>query len=361
MCCGLVGVLLASFAMLATLRAGDWSLTALPRVDAKTPLGAAARRLDPGFRTVRQGAYDGQFYWAIAIDPLADGRLHTELDKPSYRYGHPLYGWFGWALSGGRVRAVPIALALIGLLSLGSAGTLGSLLGRARGGSGWEGLAVALNPGLISAVSHDLAEPLAVALLLASLTAYTRERLAVTWLLLAMLPLAKEPLVVVVVAISGWELLAGDRRRGGLLASAILPALCWWIYARIDLGAWFTSGDTALGRPLGGVWSALVSPGMDRSAPILWRIVAEVGFGVVLVLCAAGVSRAVRLRSALDLSYLALAGVVLLLAGNATAEFTTALRNTAFLAALAPLVLIASQSPPPGRRGSRAASARLSP
>ena len=53
-------------------------------------MGAAARTVDPHFHTVHPGAYDGQFYWGIAIDPLATGDVHRSFDNASYRYGHPL-------------------------------------------------------------------------------------------------------------------------------------------------------------------------------------------------------------------------------------------------------------------------------
>ena len=67
--------------------------------------GASA--LDPGFRGVHSAGYDGQFYWGIAVDPLALGSVHRYFDKPSYRYGHPLYGWLGWLVSGGQATAAP--------------------------------------------------------------------------------------------------------------------------------------------------------------------------------------------------------------------------------------------------------------
>src|ERR1700675_323864 len=79
--CGLLAMGIAAVAMIATLRAADWSLTALPRVDSKTRLGTTARILDPGFHTVHPGAYGGHFYWGVAVVPLALGRVHNAFDK----------------------------------------------------------------------------------------------------------------------------------------------------------------------------------------------------------------------------------------------------------------------------------------
>ncbi len=330
-------MVVAVIAMIPTLRSADWSLSALPRVDAKTRMGAAARALDPGFRTVHPGAYDGQFYWGIAIDPLATGTLHHAFDKASYRYGHPLYGWLAWFLSAGRARAVPAALAAIGLASLFAAAVAAAALGLGRGRSGWEGLFVALNPGLISSAGHDLAEPLAAALMLGAFVALAGGRRAPALVCLALLPLAKEPLVVVPLAVVAWELVQRRRRRAAALATAVIPALLWWTYARIHLGAWFTSGDTALGKPFAGWYRAFLDQGNAGD-------IAVVALLVLLVL--AGL-RALRVRGPVELSYLALAAFTACLAANATVAFTTALRNTAFLLVLVPFVIASSPTRPP--------------
>ncbi len=336
---GLLAVLVASIAMLAALSMDNWSLTALPRVDSMTRLGKAARTLDPGFHTVHPGAYDGQFYWGIAVDPLATGTVHKAFDKASYRYGHPLYGWLGWLLSAGKPRAVPAALAAVGLASLFAAATIAAALGRARGRSGWEGLFVALNPGLISSATLDLAEPLGAALLLGAFAAHLRGRRASLWICLALLPLAKEPFILVVFAVALWEFVQRHLQRAALLATAVVPALLWWTYARIHLGAWFTSGDTALGQPFAGWRAALFNAGVKPHESADRRLAAAVILAALLAVFALASIRALRRQSALAYSYLALALVAACLATNATAAFTTALRNTAFLLVLVPFVI----------------------
>ncbi len=337
---GLLALLVASIAMLVAVGRGGWSITALPHVDSTTKLGAAARGVDPDFHTVHPGAYDGQFYWGIAVDPLANGAVHTAFDKASYRYGHPLYGWLGWLFSAGRPDAVPAALAAVGLASLLAAATIAAALGRRRGRSGWEGLFVALNPGLISAATLDLAEPLAAALLLGAFAAHTRGRRVYLWICLALLPLAKEPLILVVFTVGLWELIQRRGRRAALVASAVLPALGWWAYLRIPLGAWFTSGDTALGSPFAG-WRAALSNAGSRTHGSADRHVAAAAILVALLaLFAVAFARALMRPSPLSFSYVALALVAACLAPNATVAFTTALRNTAFLLVLVPFVAV---------------------
>jgi hypothetical protein len=295
-------------------------------------MGAAAQALDPGFRTVHPGAYDGQFYWGVAVDPLANGSVHALFDKASYRYGHPLFGWLGWLFSAGVARAAPAALAAVGLASLVAAAAAAALLGLVRGGSGWEGLFVALNVGLVGAAVHDLGEPLAAALLLGGTLAYVHGRLGPALICFALLPLAKEPLVLVPLVVAGWELVHHRRRDAALLALTPVPALLWWTYARIQLGAWFTTGDTALGSPLAG-WSQAVF----RSGANGWAAAILTGLLVLLALAAL---RALRVRGPVELAFLGLAAIAVCLAPNATVAFTTALRNTAFLVVLLPFVLL---------------------
>jgi hypothetical protein len=345
--CGILAVALTAAAMIPTLRNADWSLTALPRVDSQTKLGTVARAIDPGFRTVHPGAYDGQFYWGVAVDPLATGQAHTSFDKASYRYGHPLYGWLGWLFSAGWARAAPAALAAIGLVSMFVAAAVAATLGLRRGRSGWEGLFVALNVGLISAAANDLAEPLAAALLLGALASIVGGRRSLAWISLALLPLAKEPLLVVSVAVVAWELGQHRVRRAGLYATAVIPALLWWTYTRVHLGAWFTTGDTALGLPLAGWWHTLF--GVNVRHEHARSVVVAILVSMIIVIALAAV-RAIRRRGPVDLVYLALAAIAVCLAPNATLEFTTALRNTAFLIVLIPFVIAAPRLPGTVRR-----------
>jgi hypothetical protein len=313
----------------------------LAHVGSESRLYAAAMRLDPGFRGVHPAPYDGQFYWGIAVDPLALGSVHRDFDKPSYRYGHPLYGWLGWVLSAGQATAIPLALIVIGLGSLAAAAALAVRLGIANGGSGREGLFVALNAGLVVAVTNDLAEPLAVALMLAALLSLRARRLATTWACLALLPLAKEPLLIVVAAVVAWELLHHRRRSAVMLATATIPALLWWIYLRVHLGAWFTTGSSALGIPFVGWSKSLLSGRTQTHSSIVIHALAVAALIAVLVVLAAGAARALRLRSPEQIAYLGLAGLAACFALNATAEFTTALRNVSFLVVLLPFALAA--------------------
>ncbi len=345
--CAALALCAAVLALLPVLRPAGWSLTALPRVASNTGMGAAARARDPGFHTVGTGAYDGQFYWGIAVDPLATGDVHQSFDSAPYRYGHPLLGWLGWLLSAGQARAVPAALLAVGLASIMLAALAASVLERGLGGRGWSGLFVALNPGLIYAAVHDLAEPLSAALLLGGFLAYARGRRVLAAVCFSLLILSKEQFVLVPLAIVAWE---AFRRRGRpadwlILGVSMLPAAGWWIYVRVQLGGWFTSGDNALGLPLAGWKRALVDSGIHSYAADGVQSASGEATLVVLValllLVAFATLSALRLRGPVEVAYVLLVVVFACLAPRATVLLRDALRNAAILVALAPFVIAA--------------------
>jgi hypothetical protein len=333
-----LAVTLALLATVATIRPIGWNLTALATVGAHSQLARDARAIDPDFHLVDHPGYDGQFYWAIAVDPVATNGVHRGVDKPSYRYGHPLFGWLGWVLSAGRSNAAAGALLAAGLMAFAIAAALAAILARGFERATWAPLFVCCNAGLLFSSTHDLAEPLAAALLFGALwAAERRPRLALV--LCALLPLAKEQLVLVPVVFAAWEL-RNNRRLSVAYLLAIVPSLVWWAVMRIHLGSWFTSGSTALGAPFAGWRRAILDAGTasvtnDHGDPKLFILVALGGLFFFATL------RALRLRSRVDAVFLALAVMTVCLAPTATVILRDALRNTAVLLALVPFVLAA--------------------
>lgn len=346
-------------AMIPSLRPAGWSLTVLPRVGAGSAMAASAKAVDPGFRLVNQGGYDGQFYWGIAVDPIARGNVHQSFDTAPYRYGHPLLGWLGWGFSVGQARFAAAALAVLGVLSMAAAGAAAAALGLVRGRSGAEALFVALNPGLLYAAAHGLTEPLSAALLLGALYGYVRDRPRLMYPCLVLLPLSKEQFVLVPIALAVWELARRGRRIADIvpLVATLVPTVAWWVYARLTLGAWFTSGSHALGAPFVGWGRALVDAGIhsltdDATANQLGEVTVVVLVALLGLLAFAAV-RAIHLRGPIDLVYLVLAGLAVFLASNATELPRDALRNTAVLVVLVPFVIVSLPLPPTSwaRRG----------
>jgi hypothetical protein len=120
--------------------------------------------------TSRYG-YDGQFFLYIALDPV-DARHY--IDKPPYRYARIVYPVLARLTALGRSDAAPWTLFLLGLLAVGAGTYLLARFLRARGSSPWYALLFALTPGLYAAVSRDLSETLAYALVAAGIVAFDR-------------------------------------------------------------------------------------------------------------------------------------------------------------------------------------------
>jgi hypothetical protein len=312
--CAAVAAIVAVSAIVPLIRPKGWDVSALVRISTDDALYPPAHRGDPGFAFVGQGAFDGQFFYAIARDPLGLGSIHPLVQEQAYRYGHPLFSWLAWLFSaGGRPRAVPAALVAIGLACFLGAAALGSRFGRASGRSSWEGLLVALNPGLLLALASDLTEPLSALLLLAALLAYARGRRGWAIAAFVLLCFSKEQFVAIPLAIAAWEVwrARAEWRPSLALAASIVPVLLWWTYVRIHFGKFpFAAGVDRFSAPLAGWRRALVDTGIgtyDRS-PVAIQLAQG---HIVLLACVAGLFlvtglMALRLRTATAAAFLPL-------------------------------------------------------
>ena len=117
--------------------------------------------------------YDGQFAYAIAVNPLGAAPL---LDHPAYRYQRILYPMLARAMALGQPGLVPWTLIALNILAL-ALGT--ELLGRhllRRGLGPWYGLLFVLWVGQWFSLRFDLQEPLSLTLALAALALLDRNR-----------------------------------------------------------------------------------------------------------------------------------------------------------------------------------------
>ena len=342
---------------MASLHWEGWDTSALVRMHYRLRVAKLAVHDDPTFvlRTT-SGFYDGAYFYTIARDPLATGQGHHLLDEAPYYWGHPAYGWAAWlASAGGRPRAIPDALLAVGLLSMFLAGAAASLLARAVGWSPWGGLVVALNPGLVFAVNVDTSEPFGAALLLIGLTAYLRGRRGWALGLFAALCFVKEPLVLVPLAIAAWEL--WRTRRPPLVAAAVAPALLWWVYLRIHLGAFpFGQGSERLAAPFVGWKRALLDAasqswnrGVDTAqlGEAAVPLIVAVGLGILV----AGVY-ALQARTVVDPAFLALALLYACITSKGVQYPKDLIRELAPVLTLLPFVL-ATRSTPVGQEFAR--------
>jgi hypothetical protein len=348
--CAVAALASAGAGVIASLHWQAWDTTALVRMHDTLPLSKLALKDDPTFRLRHvSGYYDGAYFYAIARDPLATGDAHRLLTEAPYYWGHPAYGWLAWlASAGGRPGAVPDALLAVGLLSIFIAGAAASLLARAIGWSPWGGLVVALNPGLVFAVYSDTSESLGAALLLLGLAAYAYGRRGWAIGLLAALCLVKEPLVLVPLAIGAWEL--WRTRRPPFVAAAVVPAVLWWLYLRIHLGAFpFGQGSERLTAPLAGWRRGLVDAALQSWDPSIDA--AQLGEASVALIIVVGLAilvggiYALRFRSVVAPAFLAIALLYSCITPNGVQYPKDLIRELALVLTLLPFVLAARASP----------------
>jgi len=260
--CGAAAVAACGVAVFAVLSTPGWRLSTLVRMSRPEPIAALARKADPNFSFVdRQAHYDGVYFYAMALDPFGRGEAHTLIDRPAYRYGHVGYSWLAGIASFGRASALPAALLGVGLLAAGVAGFAASLLATELGLSGWFGLAVALSPGIVFAITADTSEPVGLALTLLGLLWWIRGRWIFGAVALAAACMTKEPLAVVPAGLAIWELLERARGRGsqclvgrlGALAAGPALLLGWFVYLRATFGLWpFQQQPNVLTFPFAG-------------------------------------------------------------------------------------------------------------
>ena len=192
-------------------------------------LGTRFRDRDPAGTE----GYDGQFNYYIARDPDPQS-VAPHLDVPAYRYQRILYPLIARSLALGNPDVIPWTLFGINLACLGAITFLTGELLAQRGGSRWAALAVGLWVGLIGAVRLDLAEPLALFLVILALwiagPSLDRKLIPAT-LLLALSMLAKETMIPFIAGWFAWLIYRRQFRNAALLSSAVLPyaALQIWI------------------------------------------------------------------------------------------------------------------------------------
>jgi hypothetical protein len=242
--CALAAVVLSAFAAGMFLSGEQTNLTSLLRMAPDDPIAQIAGEVEEELRFVPAGHYDGVYYYAIAIDPLATGEAHKVIDLASHRYGHPGYGWLGWVLSFGNPAWVPQALLIASLLGMGVAGYFASLIARGLGATPWGGLVIAFNPGLIFSVTSDTSEPVTIALLAVGLYLWIKEKHVAAAGVIAILCFFKFQMLLVPVGLALWELnryrLTRSREnlvdKVGLLAIGPVAFIIWLGYVYVRFG-----------------------------------------------------------------------------------------------------------------------------
>ena len=225
---------------------------ALYAVRAARPGGALAFAVLGTSDTPGNRGYDGQYYYRIAVAPLAGRR---GLDRPAYRYQRIGYPLVSRALAFGERARIAHTLVLVNVAAIALGALLVALLLARSGSSPLWALPYALYIGQVACFWRDLAEPLAYALVAAALLAWRRERFWPGCILLLLAALTKENVLLFAVAAALHLVLRCHWRQLWLLLALVaLPYALW------QGGLWLAFGQTGLGGtdhpprlPLGGL------------------------------------------------------------------------------------------------------------
>ncbi|HXH77520.1 hypothetical protein [Nocardioides sp.] len=175
--------------------------------------------------------YDGQAYFRLARDPLtndvtADGITFT---RPAYwqsRIGYPLAAWV--VSAGGHGPWVPGAMVAVNLLAVVALVLLAARWALSRGRSAWWGAVPAAWAGYVVGVGQDLTEPLAGALMLASLYAMRVGSFVPAAVALTAAALTRETTLVLAVAVLLGSIASLSQGAGSRPGRTIPP---WWVGA----------------------------------------------------------------------------------------------------------------------------------
>lgn len=246
----LVGYALVTF---VTLRAFDFNPTGPIRIGDLLP----AQRFWSPTTMVQPGVgYDGQWFFNIAHDPLLRAPDPAAfLDAPAYRYARILYPALAWLIALGQPALIPWALLAVNLLAV-LGGTIACVdLLRALGANRWLALGYAFSPPVLIGVTAMLAEPLALALIVAGLALAVRGRHRPAGLALALAVLAREPSVLVPLGLGLYALALRDWRRGTAYLAPLAAPVAWHLSIMVRLGSLPSSqSPTNFGVPFGGMY-----------------------------------------------------------------------------------------------------------
>ncbi len=185
--------------------------------------------------------YDGQFVYYIARD-LYPNQVKDYLDVPAYRYQRILLPLLGRLLSLGNIDIIPWVFPIVGIIAqvIGTFAVSGYLSD--WGVSRWYALSYGLWVGFSLAISLDLTEPLAYALVATAILMSHRKRNIISWVLYSLALFAKEVTLLFLVAAMLSTLLKKQwKELVGLGVTALLP------FALFQVWLWLVFGQFGIG------------------------------------------------------------------------------------------------------------------
>jgi len=235
-------VLYSAFAGAAIARHGATSFAFVDPARVATTHGSPTidRYATPG----KHGAYDGQFYLMIALDPVHAWRY---VEWPAYRYSRIVYPMVARAAALGHPAWIPYTMIWLNIFAVSLGTLIVALLLRQRRQSPIYATAYFLFPGVVLGFMRDLTEPLAFAL--AALGVWlvadwkSRPRVAGAAVAFALAGLTREVTLVIPAALVLYRLFVARRSPRGVAeallfgAVAAVPYKAWTIFLHHWLSA----------------------------------------------------------------------------------------------------------------------------
>ena len=229
----------------------------------------------------------------VARDPFGSGaglEADAAIHGVSYRYGRILFPLAAWLLAAGNADYVDWTLPLVSTVAFGACAVAAAALADAAGQPRLRGLSVVAVPTLITPTVLVYGEAVAFALLLGAYALYLRGNRRAAWMAAALVPLAREALVVALVPLAVRHLRTHGADAMRPVAAAIAPLAVWYTWVRWRVGEFpfldpSVSRREALGIPFVGAAQAISeSPAFVLAVlAVLTAAVAVVTFGAAVI------------------------------------------------------------------------------
>jgi hypothetical protein len=237
--------------------------------------------------------YDGQFYVALATDPLIRHRETGEsLDNPAFRGSRAMIPLLAWILAAGNAGAAVYAYELL-CWALGCAAILIAALMLSREGDhpAWA-LALIPGAGLAASLLRSTPDAGTLAFILAALWLHRRGRFAPALVFAIMAALSREIAIILALGLALEELRKKRIRRG--IAFAAFPAaalLAWKTYLQLWLGSGFSSGEKLFDFPFFWAYRKIGEIVLGRIEVTAIEVIGVLGVAASLAGIAALISR----------------------------------------------------------------------
>jgi hypothetical protein len=265
---------------------GDWSALFCTGTQSKlTPVVAAEHPYEfPGVV-----GWDGQFYHAIAHDPLLRRGTAPYIDSARLRYRRILIPALAYLLAAGNDAFIDTSyrVAILFFLALG-AGWL-AYLAQAVGRPAALGIAFFFLPASIESIDRQAVD-VGLLCLCGGFALYTRcvKNPRALYAVLLFAGLVRDTGLLLTAAYCLWLLLQRDVRKCAIFATAAVPTLAW--YAFVNARTLPYTGDDVLALPFSGVVHRLMHPMPTSGSALVVAVLRSTDF-----LAAAGVLLAMLL------------------------------------------------------------------